>query len=80
MEPTSKWAVLGEVKSHYLTMIHSDIPNLNKGMWKLKAPLKIKISLCGTCKKGVILTKDNLAKCSWKGSKVCYFCHKDETI
>jgi hypothetical protein len=30
--------------------------------------------------RGVILTKDNLAKRSWQGSKVCYFCHKDETI
>jgi hypothetical protein len=30
--------------------------------------------------RGVILTKDNLAKRSWQGSKVCCFCHKDETI
>jgi hypothetical protein len=67
------------VKSHYLAMIHSDIPNLNKHLWKLKAPLKIKIFMW-YLQRGVILTKDNLAKRSWQGSKVCYFCHKDETI
>jgi hypothetical protein len=67
------------VKSHYLAMIHSDIPNLNKIMWKLKAPLKIKIFMW-YLQRGVILTKDNLAKRSWQGSKVCCFCHKDETI
>jgi hypothetical protein len=26
------------------------------------------------------LTKDNLAKRNWHGSKMCCFCHKDETI
>ena len=30
--------------------------------------------------RGVILTKDNLAKRNWHGSKQCVFCHKDETI
>ena len=30
------------VKSHYLELIHQDIPNLNKRIWKLKTPLKIK--------------------------------------
>jgi hypothetical protein len=33
-------------KSHYLVLIHLDVPNLNKRLWKLKAPLKIKIFLC----------------------------------
>ena len=32
------------VKSHYLGLIHQDTPNLNKKLWKLKTPLKIKIS------------------------------------
>jgi hypothetical protein len=31
-------------------------------------------------KRGVILTKDNLAKRNWKGSLKCCFCHKNETI
>jgi hypothetical protein len=29
------------VKSHYLVLIHSDVSNLNKRLWKLKVPLKI---------------------------------------
>jgi hypothetical protein len=27
-----------------------------------------------------VLTKDNLAKRNWQGSKTCRFCHKEETI
>jgi hypothetical protein len=30
------------VKSHYLAMIHSDIPNLNKHLWKFKSPIENK--------------------------------------
>jgi hypothetical protein len=67
------------IKSHYLAMIHNDIPNINKGLWKLKAPLKIKIFLW-YLRRGVVLTKDNLVKHNWHGSKQCCFCHKDETI
>jgi hypothetical protein len=67
------------VKSHYLALIHSDVPNLNRRLWKLKVPLKIKIFLW-YLRRGVILTKDNLAKRNWQGSVQCCFCHKDETI
>ena len=49
------------VKSHYLGLIHQDIPNLNKRIWKLKTPLKIK-KILWYFRRGVILTKDNLAK------------------
>ena len=56
------------VKSHYLAMIHNDVPDINKGLWKLKAPLKIKIFLWYLLR-GVVLTKDSLAKRSWHGSK-----------
>ena len=31
-------------------------------------------------RRGVILTKDNLAKRNWHGSKKCVFCHHDKTI
>ena len=31
------------VKSHYLRLIHQNIPNTNKKIWKFKIPLKIKI-------------------------------------
>jgi hypothetical protein len=48
-------------------------------LWKLKLPLKIKI-FQWYLKKGVVLTKDNLIKRNWNGSKRCAFCSKDETI
>jgi hypothetical protein len=67
------------VKSHYLALIHVDVPNLNKRLWKLKACLKIKIFLW-YLRRGVILTKDNLAKRNWHGNVKYCFCHKDETI
>ena len=31
-------------------------------------------------KKGVILTKDNLAKTNWEGNKGCPFCNTPESI
>ena len=31
-------------------------------------------------RRGVVLTKDNLARCNWRGSKKCSFCTHDETI
>jgi hypothetical protein len=67
------------VKSHYLALIQSVVPNLNKRLWKLKVLLKIKIFLW-YLRKGVVLTKENLAKRNWKDSILCCFCHKDETI
>jgi hypothetical protein len=67
------------VRSHYLALIHVDVPNLNKRLWKLKVPLKIKIFLW-YMRRGVVLTKDNLAKRNWQGSVLCCFCHNDETI
>ena len=67
------------VKSHYLGLIHQNIPNTNKKLWKLKIPLKINIFLW-YLKQGVILTKHNLARRNWQGSQQCRFCHKDETI
>ena len=48
-------------------------------MWKLKAPLKIKIFLW-YLRRCVILTKDNFAKQNWQGNQQCCFCHETETI
>ena len=45
----------------------------------MKIPLKNK-KFAWYLRRGVILTKDNLAKRNWHGSKKCVFCHKDETI
>jgi hypothetical protein len=67
------------VRSHYQALIKNTIPNLNKHLWKIKAPLKIKVFLW-YLRRGVILTKDNLAKRNWKGSLTCCFCHESETI
>jgi hypothetical protein len=67
------------VKSHYAALMLRNIPNLNKDIWKIKAPLKFKIFLW-YLRRGIILTKDNLAKRNWQGSLICVFCHKEETI
>ena len=55
------------VKSHYLGLINQNTPNLNTRIWKLKAPLKIKIFLW-YFRRGVIHIKDNLAKRNWQGT------------
>jgi len=75
LHPNGKFSV----KSHYQALLHTDIPNINKLIWKVKAPLKIKIFLW-YLRRGVILTKDNLVKHNWQGTKTCCFCHKEETI
>jgi hypothetical protein len=67
------------VKSYYQALINVDDPNFIRSLWKLKAPLKFKIFLW-YLRRGVVLTKGNLAKRNWHGSKTCCFCHKDETI
>ena len=68
------------VDSMYKVLIHSTEPVLNcKLIWKMKIPLKTKI-FAWYLRRGVILTKDNLAKRNWLGSKKCVFCHHDETI
>ena len=42
-------------------------------------PLKNKIFMW-YLRRGVVLTKDNLARRNWKGSRKCSFCTHDETI
>ena len=64
----------------YRALIHSNVPaDSNKQIWKMKMPLKTK-NFAWYLRKGVILTKDNLAKRNWQGSLQCCFCHHDETI
>ena len=68
------------VDSMYKILIQPDIPvDNNKKLWKMKIPLKTKV-FAWYLRRGVILTKDNLAKRNWHGSKKCVFCHHDETI
>ena len=66
------------VRSFYLNSLSEHPPFRHKMIWKLKIPLKIKIFLW-YLQRGVVLTKDNLAKKNWKGSKKCCGCNLDET-
>jgi hypothetical protein len=68
------------VDSMYKALILPEIPvKNNKMIWKMKIPLKIKI-LGWSLHRGVILTKDNLVRRNWQGSRKCVFYHEDETI
>jgi hypothetical protein len=78
-----KWSLdptgIFSVKTHHLALIYQNVPNTNKKVWKSKLPLEIKFFLW-FLKRGVILTKDNLAKLNWNDSKQCAFCHENESI
>ena len=67
------------VKSMYRYLVNQISLPLNKTLWKLRLPLKIKI-FNWLVLKGVILTKDNLLKKRWKGDDQCCFCNNKETI
>ena len=67
------------VKSMYNALICNGNVRHDKVIWRLKMPLKIKIFFW-YLRRGVILTKDNLAKRNWGGSQKCVFCSQDETI
>ena len=67
------------VKSMYADLINTGTIPRTVHIWKVKVPLKIKVFMWFV-HKGVILTKDNLVKRKWEGSKRCCFCDQDETI
>jgi hypothetical protein len=48
-------------KSLYMALISNSVENMNKQLWKLKVPLKIKIFMW-YMRREVILTKDNLER------------------
>jgi hypothetical protein len=56
------------VKSLYLALISNGVTHMNKQLWRLKVPLKIKIFMW-YMRREVVLTKDNLARRNWGGSK-----------
>jgi hypothetical protein len=63
----------------YNALILPNLPVLdNKKIWTMKIPLKNK-KIAWYLRRGVILTKDNLIKQNWHGSKMCVFCTHDET-
>jgi hypothetical protein len=70
---------LFSVKSMYGALLNNPQVFYNKALWKLKVPLKIKIFMWYLIK-GVVLTKDNLAKRNWHGNKKCVFCTANESI
>ena len=68
------------VDSMYKALTQPTMPvDNNKKLWRMKIPLKNKV-FAWYLHRGAILTKDNLAKRNWHGSKKCVFCDKDETI
>jgi len=67
------------VRSFYLHLLDSQPPFRHKMIWKLKIPLKIKIFLW-FLQRGILLTKDNLAKKNWTGSQKYCGCNSNETI
>jgi hypothetical protein len=77
-----KWRLMTShnftVKSMYLDLWNGNTAYLHKYLWKMKVPLKIKIFMWFLHRKE-ILTKDNLAKRNWQGSKKCCFCDHEET-
>ena len=66
--------------SMYRALVQPEIPvNNNHKIWHMKISLQTKV-FAWYLRKGVILTKDNLFKRNWKGSKKCVSCDHDETI
>jgi hypothetical protein len=67
------------VRSLYLHLLVRQPAFRHKMIWKLKIPLKIKIFLW-CLQRGIVLSKDNLAKKNRKGSQKCCGCNSNETI
>ena len=70
---------LFSVNSMYRALLGVQALPYNNLIWKLKLPLKIKVFMWYLYK-GVILTKDNLARRQWQGDTKCCFCSSEESI
>jgi hypothetical protein len=66
------------VKSMYAALINNRV-RVSQDIWQIKIPTRIKIFLW-YLKRGVILTKDNLARRNWNGDTRCSFCHSPKSI
>jgi len=66
------------VRSMYKHLINNGII-VSQEIWKTKIPLKTKIFMWYV-KRGVLLTKDNIAKRNWNGNQGCCFCNNKESI
>jgi hypothetical protein len=67
------------VNSMYRASLSVQALPYNNLIWKLKLPLKVKVFMWYLYK-GVILTKDNLARRQWQGDTKCCFCSSEESI
>jgi hypothetical protein len=67
------------IKSLYMVLISNGVAHMNKQLWRLKVLLKIKIFMW-YMRREVVITKDNLARRNWGGSKQCSFCLREESI
>uniref|UniRef100_A0A453KZ90 Reverse transcriptase zinc-binding domain-containing protein n=1 Tax=Aegilops tauschii subsp. strangulata TaxID=200361 RepID=A0A453KZ90_AEGTS len=63
----------------YFDLINSVSLPRSLHIWKVKVPLRIKFFMWFVHKQ-VILTKDNLAKRNWTGSRRSSLCDHDESI
>jgi hypothetical protein len=61
------------VNSMYRALLGAEAILYNTLIWKLKLSLKIKVFMWYLYK-GVILTKDNLARRQWQGDRKCCLC------
>ena len=66
------------VKSMYACLINNGL-KVSQDIWCRRIPLKVKIFMC-FLRRGIILTKDNLAKRNWRGNRNCCYCSKLESI
>jgi zinc-binding in reverse transcriptase len=77
-----RWNFTGfcTTKSCYEWLEFEGINNqLYKKTWSAHIPLKIKVFLW-LIQKNNILTRDNLSKRGWTGTKICIFCSADEIM
>jgi len=70
---------LFSVRSLYLHLIDTNTPFRHRKIWKIKIPLKIK-NFLWFLQRGVVLTKDNLARKNWKESQKYIYCNGNESI
>jgi hypothetical protein len=67
------------IKSLYTILISNGVVHMNKQLWKLRVLLKIK-KIMWHMRREVVLTKVNLARQNWGGSKQCSLCLREESI
>lgn len=67
------------VRSMYLAWLQDGVVSYRNPLWQIRIPLKINFFLWYLYK-GVILTKDNLAKRNWQENTKCCFCNSSESI